>query len=93
MSLLQIYQWVCQRKNFENLLTFGEVMGKSLMFSFFTHSVYGLWGCESRPISFRDDKTWLSFLCSYYIIFADSCLVLLYKVLFLQCCAKILTRK
>ena len=84
-------------------------MGKSLMSSFFTHIVYGLWGCESRPISFRDDKTWLSFfVCStsevttlwrytnvfiIIIIFADSCLVLLYKVLFLQCCAKRLTER
>ena len=31
MSLVQIYHWVCQRKNFENRLTFGEVMGKSLV--------------------------------------------------------------
>ena len=29
MILLQIYHWVCQLKNFENQLTFGEVMGKS----------------------------------------------------------------
>ena len=35
MSLLQIYQWVCQWKNFENRLTFGEVMGKSLVSCFF----------------------------------------------------------
>jgi len=40
MHLLQIYQWVCQWKNFENRLTFGEVMGKSLVFCFFLrHSV------------------------------------------------------
>jgi len=40
MSLLQIYQWVCQWKNFENRLTFGEVMGKSLVSCFFLrHSV------------------------------------------------------
>jgi len=30
MSLLQIYQ--CQRKNFDKRLTFGEVMGNSLVF-------------------------------------------------------------
>jgi len=35
MSLLQIYQWVWQWKNFENRLTFGEVMGKSLVSCFF----------------------------------------------------------
>ena len=35
MSLLQIYQWVGQWKNFENWLTFGEVMGKSLVSCFF----------------------------------------------------------
>jgi len=34
-GLLQIYQWVCQQKNFENRLTFGEVMGKSLVSCFF----------------------------------------------------------
>ena len=34
MRLLQIYHWVHQQKNFENRLTFGEVMGKSLV-SFF----------------------------------------------------------
>ena len=40
MSLLQIYQWICQRKNFKKPLTFGEVMGKSLVSCFFlTHSV------------------------------------------------------
>jgi len=35
MSLLQIYQWVCLWKNLDNQLTFGEVMGKSLMSCFF----------------------------------------------------------
>jgi len=39
MSLLQIYIWVCQQKNFENRLTFGEVMGKSLVSCFLTYSV------------------------------------------------------
>jgi len=40
MNLLQIYQWVCQWKNFENRLTFGKVMGKSLVSCFFLrHSV------------------------------------------------------
>ena len=42
MSLLQIYQWVCQWKNFENRLTFGEVMGKSLVSCFFWGTVYRL---------------------------------------------------
>jgi len=41
MSSLQIYQWVCQWKNFENRLTFGEVMGKSLVSCFFeTQCIY-----------------------------------------------------
>ena len=40
MSWLQIYQWVCQWKNFENRLTFGEVMGKSLVSCFFWDTVY-----------------------------------------------------
>ena len=41
MSLLQIYQWVCQWKNFKNWLTFGEVMGKSLVSCFFeTQCIY-----------------------------------------------------
>ena len=35
MSLLQIYQWVCKWKKCENRLTFGEVMGKSLVSCFF----------------------------------------------------------
>jgi len=34
MSLLQIYQWVCQWKNCENQLGFGEGMGKSLVSCF-----------------------------------------------------------
>jgi len=42
MSLLQIYRWICQWKNFENQLTFGEVMGKSLVSCFLRHSVYYL---------------------------------------------------
>jgi len=40
MSSLQIYQWVCQWKNFENRLTFGEVMGKSSVSCFFWDTVY-----------------------------------------------------
>jgi len=36
MSLLQINHWVCQWNNFENGLTFGEVMGKSLVCYFLT---------------------------------------------------------
>jgi len=40
MILLQIYHWVCHWKNFENRLTFGEVMGKSLVSCFLlTHGV------------------------------------------------------
>jgi len=40
INLLQIYQWVCQWKDFENLLAFREVMGKSLVFCFLlTHGV------------------------------------------------------
>jgi len=40
MSSLQIYYRVRQLKNFENLLIFGEVMGKSFVSCFFlTHSV------------------------------------------------------
>ena len=31
VCLCQIYQWVCQRKNCENRLAFGEVMVKSLV--------------------------------------------------------------
>jgi len=43
MSLLQIYQWVCQWKNFENRLTVGKIMGKSLTSCFFlTRGVYTL---------------------------------------------------
>ena len=34
-----IYHRVCQRKNFENQLIFGEVMGKSLMSCFLTDGV------------------------------------------------------
>jgi len=36
-SLLQIYHRVCQRKNFENRLTFRKVMGKSLVSCILTH--------------------------------------------------------
>ena len=42
MSLLQIYRWVCQRKNLENQLVFGEVMDKSLVSCFLTHGVAGV---------------------------------------------------
>jgi len=38
--LLQIYHWVCQWKNYENRLTFGKVMGKSLVSCFFWDTVY-----------------------------------------------------
>jgi len=40
INLLQIYQWVCQWKDFENLLAFREVMGKSLVFCFYWLTVY-----------------------------------------------------
>jgi len=40
MNLLEIYHGVCQRKNCENRLLFGEVMGKSLVSCFLlTHGV------------------------------------------------------
>ena len=35
MTLLQIYHWVCQWKNFENRSTFGEVTDKSIVACFF----------------------------------------------------------
>jgi len=35
MRLFQIYHWVCQWKNFENRLIFGEVVGQSLVSCFF----------------------------------------------------------
>jgi len=40
-DLLQIYQWVCRRKNFENRLTFGEVTGKSFASCFLTDGLRG----------------------------------------------------
>ena len=40
MNVLEIYYWVCQRKNFENRFTFEEVMGKSLVSCFFWITVY-----------------------------------------------------
>ena len=53
MTLLQIYKWVCQWKNYQNRLTFGKVMGKSLVSCFFLrHSVNeaedddGVLGCS-----------------------------------------------
>ena len=49
MSSLQIYQWVYQWKNFENRLTFGEVMGKSLVSCFFETQCISL--CFSRVAS------------------------------------------
>ena len=39
MTLLHIYQRVYQWKNFENRLTFGEVMSKSSVSCFLTHGV------------------------------------------------------
>ena len=40
MTLLQIYHWVCQWKNFENRSTFGEVTDKSIVGCFFWLTVY-----------------------------------------------------
>ena len=65
MRSLQIYQWVCQWKNFENRLTFGEVMGKSLVSCFFLrHSVYldwrrcAHWTCRcGRQVVMPDELT------------------------------------
>ena len=39
MTLLQIYHWFCNWKNFENRSTFGEVTDKSIAGCFLTHSV------------------------------------------------------
>ena len=52
MILLQIYRLVCQRKKFENTLTFGEVMGKSLMSCFLTHCVVTVAVFKSRLKTF-----------------------------------------
>ena len=57
MTMLQIYRWVCQRKNLENLLTFREVMDKSLE-SFCWLMVYILhieYYCKQRRIVIHDD--------------------------------------
>ena len=40
INLLQIYHRVCQWRNFENRLTVGEVMGKSLVSCFYWLTVY-----------------------------------------------------
>jgi len=43
MILLPFYVRVCQLENFENRITFGEVMGKSLVYCFLlTYGVYCL---------------------------------------------------
>ena len=52
MSLLQIYKWVCKWKKCENRLTFGEVMGKSLVSCFFWDSVL-LTCCRLSPNMFQ----------------------------------------
>jgi len=57
MSLLQIYQWVCQWKNFESRLTFGEVMGKSLVSCFLRHSVFR-WAWPSLMLCFVLSVLW-----------------------------------
>jgi len=53
MSSLQIYQWVCQWNNFENRLTFGEVMGKSLVSCFFETqcTCYYLFGAHVHSLN------------------------------------------
>jgi len=42
---------VCHRKNFENRLTFGEVIGKSLVFCFFTDGVCGACDAETDELN------------------------------------------
>jgi len=68
MNLLQIYQWVCQWKNLENRLTFGEVMGKSLVSCFLLrHSVYHkfLWIIVQKRLRWH----LFMFTCNVYIYF------------------------
>ena len=85
MSLLQIYQWVCQWKNFENRLTFGEVMGKSLVSCFFLrHSVYdhmimsvGLFGHST--VVFRVFNV---FSCFYVLL--TVCVVVFFQWLYID---------
>jgi len=72
---LQIYQWVYQWKNFENRLTFGEVMGKSLVSCFFWDTVYNrfnshfmcLLALVSRqtkaPVNNGDQWTTVEYMC------------------------------
>jgi len=59
MSLLQIYQWVCQWKNFENRLTFGKILGKSLVSCFFWDTVYlhPEWNSLAHPFFFARRQT------------------------------------
>ena len=54
---------VCQRKNFENRLTFGEVMGKSLMSRFLTHGVVLLSLNSQRSLVCMFNKN--SLFCTY----------------------------
>jgi len=65
MSLLQIYQWVCQWKNCENRLTFGEVMGKSLVSCFFWDTVYNV----SWNLYKSYDWVWTTVVCTFWTIF------------------------
>ena len=68
---MQIYQWVYQWKNFENRLTFGEVMGKSLVSCFFLrHSVYKLaeWICNWQLYSLYRMWTLLPSLTHHNVV-------------------------
>jgi len=82
---LQIYQWVYQWKNFENRLTFGEVMGKSLVSCFFWNTVYwiriqiphGKRHVTCRPISTRYwcNEVTMSFVWIFsFFVYAGCCM-------------------
>jgi len=69
MSLLQIYHWICQWKNFETLLTFGEAMGRSFSVLFFlTHDVvmcrvvgvqlWDIWQCQQKIVFYGKQEFW-----------------------------------
>ena len=70
MSLLQIYQWVCKWKNCENRLTFGEVMGKSLVSCFFWDTVYIWFSSTNR----RNRKSPRGFESKYCLIYNVCCI-------------------
>ena len=50
MTLLQIYHWLCNWKNFENRSTFGEVTDKSIVGCFFWLTVYSIFNGLSIEI-------------------------------------------